>query len=95
VAAKSKVILGRKFVGEALAAGEVELGPQQLSELRLEAGVGVVGPLPEELQKAGVVTAAVSSRARRVEAATRFVAFLSGPFAAGAIRDSGLELPAP
>nr|WP_315401106.1 substrate-binding domain-containing protein [uncultured Duganella sp.] len=95
VAAKSKVILGRKFVGEALAAGEVELGLQQLSELRLEPGVSVVGPLPDALQKASVVSAAVSSRARNVEAATRFVAFLSSPYAAEAISDSGLELPAP
>ncbi|MYM81986.1 extracellular solute-binding protein [Duganella sp. FT50W] len=93
VTPKSKVILGRKFVGEALAAGEVELGLQQLSELRLEPGVTVVGPLPEALQKASLVTAAVSSKARNVEAATRFVAFLTTPYATEAIQNSGLALP--
>jgi len=45
VAAKSHVILGRAFVAEEVASGEVELGVQQLSELRLEPGVTVVGPL--------------------------------------------------
>ena len=93
VAAKSHVILGRKFVGEVVASGEVELGIQQLSELRLEPGIAVVGTLPEELQKASVVSAAVSSKARSVEAAKRFVAFLSTPFATEAMKESGLDLP--
>ena len=94
VAGKSHVILGRKFVGEAVANGEVELGIQQLSELRLESGITVVGPLPEELQKASVVSAAVSSKARNLEAARRFVAFLSLPVATEAMKKSGLDLPA-
>ena len=94
VAGKSHVILGRKFVGEAVANGEVELGIQQLSELRLEPGVTVVGPLPEELQKASIVSAAVSSKARNVDAAKGFLAFLSTPFASEAMKASGLDLPA-
>jgi len=60
VAAKSKVILGRKFVGEALVNDEIDLGPQQISELRMEPGVVVVGSLPEDLQNTSVVSAAVS-----------------------------------
>lgn len=94
VATKSHVILGRKFVGEAVADGEVELGIQQLSELRLEPGVTVVGPLPEELQKASVVAAAVSAKAKNVDAAKSFLTFLSTPFATEAMKASGLELPA-
>ena len=93
VAGKSHVILGRKFVGEVVASGEVELGIQQLSELRLEPGITVVGPLPEELQKVSVVSAAVSSKAKSVEAAKRFVAFLSTPAAVKAIKESGLDIP--
>jgi molybdate transport system substrate-binding protein len=62
VAAKSKVILGRKFVGESIADGEVELGLQQISELRLQPGLTIVGPLPDDLQKSSLVTVAVSSR---------------------------------
>lgn len=93
VANKSHVILGRKFVAEEVASGAVELGIQQLSELRLEPGVTVVGPLPEALQNPSVVSAAVSSKARNPEVARRFVAFLSTPFAVTAMRDSGLDLP--
>jgi molybdate transport system substrate-binding protein len=94
VASKSHVVLGRKFVGEEVAAGEVEIGIQQLSELRLESGITVVGPLPEELQKASVVSAAVSSKARNIEAARRFVVFLSSAVATEAIKKSGLDIPA-
>ena len=94
VAAKSHVILGRQFVAEVVASGEVELGIQQLSELRLEAGVAVVGPLPEELQKPSVVSAAVSSKAKNVGVAKQFLGFLSTRFAASAIQASGLDLPA-
>lgn len=90
---KCHVILGRRFVGAAVAEGEVEVGIQQLSELYLEAGIAVVGPLPDELQKASVVSAAVSAEAVNMDAALQFVAFLSTTLAAETIRASGLDLP--
>ncbi|WP_018259962.1 molybdate ABC transporter substrate-binding protein [Methylobacterium sp. WSM2598] len=95
VAPKSKVILGRRFVGEALTDGEIELGLQQISELRLEPGVDVIGPLPEELQKRSVVSAAVSSNSANVTAAKQFIDFLSSPGSKEAMIRSGLDLPAP
>lgn len=91
---KAKVILGRKFVGESLVEGEVELGLQQISELRLEKGITIVGPLPEDLQKASVVSAAVSPKAISISAARQFYDFLSTPFATTAIKNSGVDLPA-
>lgn len=94
IAAKGHVALGRRFVGEDIADGVVELGVQQLSELRLEHGIAVVGPLPEELQKLSTVSAAVSSKAAAPEAGRQFLEFLSTPIAVKAIRDSGLDLPA-
>jgi len=93
VAGKSHVILGRKFVGEAIASGEVELGLQQISELRLEPGITVVGPLPDDLQKRSVVSAAVSSKAASVDVAKQFLAYLTSPAAAESMRKSGLDLP--
>lgn len=87
------VVLGRKFVGASVAEGEVEVGIQQISELYLESGITVVGPLPDEVQKTSIVSAAVSGKAANIDAARQFVAFLSTPFAAEAIRASGLELP--
>jgi molybdate transport system substrate-binding protein len=91
---KCHVVLGRKFVGASVAEGEVEVGIQQISELVLESGITVVGPLPDEVQKVSVVSAAVSAKADNMEAAQQFVAFLSTPFAADALRASGLDLPA-
>ena len=90
---KSHVILGRKFVGEAIADGEVELGIQQLSELRLEPGITVVGPLPDEVQKASVVSAAISAKSRHLDAARQFVTFLSSNYAIEAMKESGLDIP--
>jgi molybdate transport system substrate-binding protein len=90
---KCHVILGRKFVGAAVAEGEVEVGIQQISELYLESGITVVGPLPEEVQRASVVSAAASSRSTNMQAAQQFVAFLATPFAADAMRSSGLHIP--
>lgn len=94
VGPKCHVVLGRKFVGAAVAEGEVDIGIQQISELHLESGITVVGPLPDEVQKLSVVSAAVSSKAAHREAAQQFVAFLATPFAADALRASGLDLPA-
>lgn len=93
MAAKGHVALGRRFVGEDIAEGVVEIGIQQLSELRLEHGITVVGPLPEELQKLSVVSAAVAGNAASPKAGLQFLEFLQTPFAKQAIRDSGLDLP--
>jgi molybdate transport system substrate-binding protein len=66
---------------------------QQISELRLEPGITVVGPLPDDLQKKSVVSAAVSSKASNVEAARQFLTVLSTPASAASMKTSGLDLP--
>ncbi len=93
VGAKRKVIPGKQLVGEALARGEIELGLQQISELRVVPGVTYVGPLPAELQQVSVVSAAVSAQARHPDAARAFVSYLTGSAATQAIQASGLDLP--
>jgi molybdate transport system substrate-binding protein len=93
VGPKCHVVLGRKFVGASVAEGEVEIGIQQISELYLESGITVVGSLPDEVQKASIVSAAVSGKAANLSAARQFVAFLSSPYVAEAIRTSGLDVP--
>jgi len=93
VAAKRKVIPGKQLVGEALARGEVDLGLQQISELRVVPGVTYVGPIPAELQQISVISAAVSAQARHLDAAKAFVSYLTGSAATQAIQASGLDLP--
>ena len=79
------------MVGEAIANSEVELGLQQISELRLTPGVTYVGPLPDEVQQINLITAAISAKAKRVEAAKRFLTYLSSAGAAEAVTKSGLD----
>lgn len=93
LAGKTHVVLGQKFVGEAVAAGEVEVGVQQLSELRLVPGINIVGALPEPVQYVSVVSGAVSAKARHVELATRFLDFLCSDPAVAAFTAAGLETP--
>jgi molybdate transport system substrate-binding protein len=92
VAPKLKLVTG-ELVGQAIARGEVDMGVQQISELRAVEGVDYVGPLPGELQKTDIISAAVSQDAKAPEAARAFVAFLSSPTAIQAISDSGLNIP--
>jgi molybdate transport system substrate-binding protein len=77
-------------VGDVVARGDAELGVQQISELLPVAGVEVVGPLPEPLQKITIFTAAVLAAAKEPTAAAellKFVAARSPPLLAS----KGLE----
>src|ERR1700720_404405 len=50
-------IIPSGFTAELLLTGEADLAVQQISELKLVAGVEVVGPIPRELQTAAVFSA--------------------------------------
>ena len=71
VKAKHKDTAGA--VGELLAAGEAEIGIQQIPELAAVPGVEVVGPFPGELQVITVFSAALDTKAKDNEAAKAFV----------------------
>ena len=78
-------------VGEAIAAGEVEVGFQQVSELKPVKGITLVGPIPSSVQLITPFTAAVSSKSQNAEAAKQLIAFLSSPKAYDSIKAAGLE----
>jgi len=88
--AKARVFDG--VVGELAARGEVEIAVQQVSELKLVAGLDIVGPLPDELQKITVFSAGVMAKTTRPAAAGLLIAALATPEAMGAMRRQGLEL---
>ena len=92
LAPKMKLVTG-ELVGEAIARGDVEIGIQQISELRAVKGVDYLGPLPGDLQLAAIITAAVSQNAKEAEAAGAFVAFLASPEAVKAFTDAGSSVP--
>jgi molybdate transport system substrate-binding protein len=78
-------------VAEIVARGEAELGLQQISELKPIAGIDLVGPLPEDLQKVTVFSAGIASASKEPEAGKALIKFLASPAARKTIVDSGLE----
>jgi molybdate transport system substrate-binding protein len=74
-----------------LAAGEADLALGPVSELVDQAGIELVGALPDELQLIQMFTAAIVDTSRRQEQARRLIEFLTSEVSAAAIRTSGME----
>ncbi|MBU9173284.1 substrate-binding domain-containing protein [Burkholderia gladioli] len=89
----SRIVRARPGVPVAalIAAGEVELGFQQRSELLDQPCIAIVGPLPDDVQAVTVFAGAVGSLCTRREAAAAFLAFLASPQAAAAKLACGMS----
>ena len=79
------------MVSALVAAGEAEIGLQQISEILSVDGVELVGPLPDDLQTVTVYAAGILVKAEQPDAAGALVAFLRTPAAAAVFRARGLE----
>ncbi len=88
---KSKVIEAYERVGDAVARGDVEIGFQQVSELRPVPGITIVGPLPEGAQQVTIFSAAIVKGAKNAGAGKRLIEFLSSPAVAPVVEQTGLE----
>ncbi len=80
------------MVSALVAAGEAEIGLQQISEIMSVDGVDLVGPLPDELQSVTVYSAGVLAKAAQPDAARALIRFLMSPPAAAVFRAKGLEV---
>ena len=78
-------------VAAVVARGEAELGFQQISELRPVPGIEVVGPLPPEVQRVTVFSAAAAAGSTNPRGGRALIAFLSSPTASAAIANSGMD----
>jgi molybdate transport system substrate-binding protein len=78
-------------VGEIVAHGEAEIGFQQISELKPVAGIDIVGPLPESLQKITVFSAGIAAVSKEPEAGKALIAFLASADARDTLVKSGLD----
>src|ERR1700674_498247 len=78
-------------VGGVVASGEVEIGFQQISELRPVKGIDIVGELPPGAQKVTVFAAGIPATSKQPEAAKALIQWLSSPGAHSVIKKSGLE----
>jgi len=67
------------------------MGFQQISELRPVPGVEVVGPLPAEVQRVTVFSAATATGSANPTGGRALMAFLSSPAASAAIAKSGMD----
>jgi molybdate transport system substrate-binding protein len=84
-------IIRQGFTAERLLTGEADLAVQQISELKLVAGIEVVGPIPLHLQVPAVFSAGRMAASKIPGHADRLLKFLASPQAAPALRESGLE----
>ena len=75
----------------AVAEKKAELGFTQISEILNVPGATFAAPLPPEVQVYTTFAAAASANPTFAEAARRFIAFISGPQAAGVITKKGME----
>jgi molybdate transport system substrate-binding protein len=78
-------------VGEIVARGEAEIGFQQISELKPVAGIDIVGPLPDDLQKITVFSAGIATVSKEPDAGTALIKFLASPAARDTIVKSGMD----
>jgi molybdate transport system substrate-binding protein len=82
-------------VGQLVAAGEAEIGFQQLSELQGLAGVTLLGGMPPGLEIVTTFAGAVGARSGQPAAAQALLDFLTQPGTAALKRAHGMDAPLP
>jgi molybdate transport system substrate-binding protein len=91
---KKRIVVEKGPVGLVVAAGEAELGVQQLCELAPVPGIDIVGPLPQPLQKLTHFAAGIPARASNPEGALGLMHLLGSEAALAAMKRGGIA-PAP
>jgi len=92
VLGKCRHIGGGERTGAVVARGDADIAFQQISELLPVPGIAHITPLPPELQKVSVFSAAVGATSRNADLARSVIRFLASAEASSAILKSGLEL---
>jgi molybdate transport system substrate-binding protein len=92
-AVKDKTVFraGGGYVAELVARGDAELAVHQISEILPVKGATLVGPLPRELQKVTVYSAALPARGTATEPAKAFVDFMARPAFKARLAAAGLD----
>lgn len=81
------------YIADKVARGEVELALHQMTEMLPVPGIDIVGPLPKELQKETVYTAAIMKGAKNRKDAEALLAYLASPEGRKAFLDRGFSAP--
>jgi molybdate transport system substrate-binding protein len=88
---KKRIVVEKGPVGLAVAAGEAQIGVQQLCELAPVPGIDIVGPFPEPLQKLTHFSAGVSAHATRPEQAKALMILLTSEASRAAMLAGGMQ----
>jgi molybdate transport system substrate-binding protein len=88
---KKRVVVEKGPVGRVVAAGEAELGVQQLCELAPVPGIEIVGPLPDALQKVTHFAAGIPADAANPQAARKLLELMRAPAVRAAMAKGGLQ----
>ena len=89
--AKTKQPPSGAQIAEVLAAGEADIGFQQISELLYAKGINYLGPVPAEIQNYTIYSAAQHVDTINPDAAKALLAALRAPSTQGVVRASGME----
>jgi molybdate transport system substrate-binding protein len=88
---KKRVVVEKGPVGLVVAAGEAEIGVQQLCELAPVPGIDIVGPLPAPLQTFTYFSAGVATRANNAESAMALMNLLCSEATRAAMLEGGMQ----
>ena len=70
---KKRIVVEKGPVGLAVAAGEAEIGVQQLCELAPVRGIDIVGPLPDPIQRVTRFAAGIPAKAANSQGASALI----------------------
>jgi len=88
---KKIVVVEKGPVGRVVAAGEAELGVQQICELAPVPGIDIIGPFPDAIQKTTVFAAGIPASTADRKSAQALLDFLVSASARAAMKAGGLE----
>ena len=88
---KKRVVVEKGPVGRVVAAGEAELGVQQLCELAPVPGIEIVGPLPAAVQKLTHFAAGIPADATNPAGARALLELMRAPAIRAAMAKGGLQ----
>lgn len=90
-AMKDKTTVVNGAIGEGVAKGQVEVGFQQMSELLPIKGITVAGRIPEDVNRATILTSGLGSHNKAPAAANRFIAYMKSPAGLAILKQLDIE----
>lgn len=88
---RKRVIVEKGPVGRVVAAGEAEIGIQQICELAPVPGIDIVGPLPEPIQRVTRFAAGIPANARNSQGASALIELFRSERVRAGMAEGGIE----